>query len=195
MGLKDELRKVGLSKQELANKLGVSYRTILRMDDDVSEEVEVLLSGLLSSPVSDDVYEEQEIKEEVEPLSVVPIRRVVVRNWKVKGEKVFWQRRWWGRGFRDFEFSAATLVHLGKHVKSHGVGGAAQILSAGGADFDSELLRAVRDNSICPIIVDEIEPRFAGGASVPFSCDPWVVTSKLGDGYKPAEYFSKVSSD
>ena len=75
MSLKAELQRVGITQQELATRLGVGYRTVLRMGDEVSEEVKVLLSGILASPVSEEVYAEQEVDdklaEEVESLSVV----------------------------------------------------------------------------------------------------------------------------
>jgi len=41
--LKEELKERGLSKQDLAEALGVSYRSILRMGDEVSKEVRALL--------------------------------------------------------------------------------------------------------------------------------------------------------
>ena len=113
----------------------------------------------------------------------------------MKGEKVYGCNRWWGRGSdQDFDFSAATLVHIRKYIKAHGTNGAVQILSAGGADFGADLIRDVNRNEICPIIVDEIEARFFGGASIPFQCSPWHVTTELGDRYNPDEYFSKVPS-
>jgi transcriptional regulator with XRE-family HTH domain len=191
MKLDNFLKGSGWTRADLSRKLGISKPAISKWDEVPLKWVSVL-EGILVNEV-DLVL--PPFSDEVEELAIVPLRHVVFRGWRIKGEKVYWQRRWWGRGSeRDFEFSAATLVHIRKYIKVHGLSGAVQILSTGGADFNSELLREVRDNVVCPVIVDELEPRFAGGASVPFRCNPWKVTTKLGEGYKPGEYFSQVVS-
>jgi len=178
MSLKVELKKVGLTKQDLADRLGVNYRTVLRMGDEVSAEVSQLLAGVLSAP--DDELPE-ELDEPVE-LSSVLSRRVMSRGWKLLGEKVRWLGSDWGHGSEwDFEFSAAKLSQVERMVNPRESG------------LSDEAISDLKKGILCPIIVDEIESKYVNSEgyrlrNVPFRCNPWRVTTKVGDYWKESEY-------
>lgn len=178
MSLKGELKRVGLTKQDLADRLGVTYRTVLRMGDEISEEVRIILSGTLSAP---DEELPEELDEPVE-FSVVLSRRVMFRGWSVSGEKVSWQGQEWGRGSEwDFEYSAAKLLQVQRMFNKSESG------------LSDAAITDLENGNICPIIVDEIESAHIDVTghrlrNVPFRCNPWLVTTEVGSCWNPGEY-------
>ena len=121
----------------------------------------------------------------------VELRKIVKREWKLKGEKVYWQQKWWGHGSDyDFQYSASQLRRWGKALKQStnqelfnrtqfrrdNVSGNVPGIDCTPDQNTAQMLAIfsdVRSNTICPIVVDEIENRWVNGKPMSLRVNPW----------------------
>jgi len=217
MTLDEFLVDSGWTKSEIAKKSGISEAAVSQWKEIPKLRLETLMILLGRTPKSDFVKDAEQMQEDgipdlvadgkltdyVEPeisydglirsIDATPIeeRKVVHRGWKLKDQKVYWQRKWWGRGSKyDFQYSAAQLKKWGKSLKRvsnqelmENAQARRDNVSGLIPGFDCtpeqnnaqmmDIFSAIRKNEICPVVVDEIESRWVNGHPIAFRVNPW----------------------
>ncbi len=151
MTLSQELDRAGITRGQLAEKLGVNRKTVTRMGEKVSEEVLKILSEFSG--------------EDLEFHS---------RGWKIKDEKLHWQGMIFGHGSEyDYEFSASKISHIRRELKVRDNDVTALMDWLGGVGFPREFVQDVKDNRVCPNVVDMRKPHIEGGRPIPIRVFPF----------------------
>lgn len=193
--LDDFCKESGWSKADVSRKLGVSRAAVSQWDevpvkwarvlegckgvepgkpDFVDTAVQMGKAGV-KDLVAEGLLEDR--KEENVPLPF----RVVRRRWKIDGDKVWFLGDLFGHGSEwDFEYSAAKILHIRRLLKHGDVASVASELSGLGGFIDgkwvpahpAKMVQDVKNNVVCPRIVDEVE---GPGHSIAVGVNPWEV--------------------
>jgi len=156
MKLSDYLSSEGISKSELAKRLGVSRGAVSQWVDIPEGHMKALNES--REPEDAEIEESVPAPEGWEFLS---------RNWRIKGEKLIWQGGIFGHGSDwDYNYSPARIFQIRRLLKD--LGSVAAVLEFSGAvQMDAGLLNDIQKDIVCPIVVDMMKVRIEGGRPVP----------------------------
>ena len=167
MGLKAELERAGLTKVELAKFLSVSRQTVMRMGDEVTPEVEKVLSTLITiDNPSYAKYLEDHPEYNVQHSNKVAIgvdladekdESIIVGKpkdglmWSVRGDKVTWLGSEFGHGSEwDYNYSAAKIFHIRRLLEQ--IGTIQGVMDFCNGIFENSFIQDVSKNCVCPNI-------------------------------------------
>jgi len=213
MTIDEFLTESGWTKSEIAQKLGISKAAVSKWTEIPELQLKTLMILLGRNEKPDFVKEAMhdadmpdlvgKLEDYVEPeissdglirsIDETPqeLRKVLKREWKIKKEKVYWQRKWWGRGSKyDFQYSANQLKRWAKalgrmsnqEVQSHMqadrsiVSGLIPRIDCTPEQNNAQIMEIFSDikkNVICPVIVDQIENRWINGKPMSLRVNPW----------------------
>lgn len=195
MQLSQFLEESGWSRSDISRKLGLNKSAISHWGDEVPEKWVPVLEGCLRHNVGAETPEFIQIAKDMQAAGVRDLvaegvlrdpaedeQKVAYRRWHIEGDKVFFNGSWFGHGSKwDFEYSPAKIRYIRRLIKESGVKGTVQTLEGLGSVQDGtfipahprEMVEDVNHDRVCPVIVDEMESRFEGGATVARRVDPW----------------------
>ncbi len=186
-------KESGWSKADVSRKLGVSRQAVGQWDEVPEKWAKVLEGCMGMDPGAPDFVDtalamgKAGVKDLVaEGLlddggEISSGLKVVRRRWRVEGDRVCFLGEWYGHGSEwDFEYSPAKINHIRRLLKHGTVRSVTEELSGLGGFIDGKwvpahperMVRDVKDNVVCPRIVDEVE---GPGRSLVVAVDPWGV--------------------
>lgn len=157
MNLDEYLSSTGITKTDLAKKLGVSRAAVSQWKE-IPEKWMKVLSGEVEEPVN---LPDVPLEEPVE----LP-EGVVSREWRVVGDKLEWCGGVFGHGSEwDYNYSPSRITYIRGLLKQMGsVQAVYEWIQP--VQFDKAFIKAVHEDRVCPIVIDMLAPK-VGGRPVP----------------------------
>ena len=98
---------------------------------------------------------------------------VLKGGWTIHKGQLYWQGGVFGHGSEwDYSYSPAKIYHIRRLLNQMGsVAAVADWVKP--VQFDRSFIQAVKDNAVCPIVVDMVDASIDGGKRIPSRVYPF----------------------